>query len=194
MFCSAQIVLPQSGNVALLGGDNWLPASGPTNNRGNNDSNVFVTGTPQLQRGPDMNRPRWYATMTTMINGDVYVQGGRDGIDRPEIRSATTGSFRLLSGVNTTSLNWWYPRNFVAPDPPTAAAPLGRIFGIADRTMYYVNPAGNGSLNIVGNLASALPNGHTSSAVMFRPGKILLVGGGVQQHQYDGRQEHGRGD
>ena len=42
-----------------------------------------------------MNRRRWYATATTLPNGETYIQGGKDGTDRAEIRS-TEGTFRLL--------------------------------------------------------------------------------------------------
>src|SRR5262245_61893067 len=41
--------------------------------------------------------------------------------------------------------------------------------------MYYVNPAGNGLLSMAGQLPGA--TGWTASAVMFRPGRILQVGG-----------------
>ena len=52
---------------------------------------------------------------TTLLNGETYVQGGSSGTDRPEVRQ-TDGVFRLLSGANTSSLDFMYPRNFVAPD------------------------------------------------------------------------------
>ena len=38
VFCSSQIILPQSGNIFLAGGDNWV--NGRTTNTGNNNSNV----------------------------------------------------------------------------------------------------------------------------------------------------------
>ena len=131
LFCSAQLVLPGSTDALLLGGDNWIASKGATNNRGNNDSLIFRNqATPSLQAGRDMNRRRWYATATTLPNGETYIQGGKDGTDRAEIRS-TGGTFRLL-GFDSSALTYWYPRNFVAPD--------GRVFGVSNQSMYYVDP------------------------------------------------------
>lgn len=146
LFCSAQIIVPRTGDIALMGGDNWTGTR--TNNYGNNSSAIFSTANNDiLVRGADMNQARWYATVTTLPNGQTYVQGGLGpkgglpGEARPEIRDVA-GNFRLLNNISTTSLNWWYPRNWVAPD--------GRIFGYSDRTMYYVNPNGNGSMQRLG--------------------------------------------
>jgi hypothetical protein len=58
-------------------------------------------------------------------------------------------------------------------------APDGRIFGIADRTMYYINWGGNGSYTAAGTMPANGPSGVTSSEVMYAPGKILRVGGGA---------------
>ena len=41
IFCSSQLVLPQSGNVFLSGGDNYV--NGATTNTGNNNTNLFTT-------------------------------------------------------------------------------------------------------------------------------------------------------
>ena len=174
LFCSAQIVLPQSGNVALFGGDVWNGAT--TTSHGNNKSNLFTPGDDRLTTGADMRQARWYATVTTLPNNEIYVQGGlgpkggRGGPDRPEIRDAS-GNFRLLTGIDTTSLYWWYPRNWVAPD--------GRIFGYSDRDMYYVDPGGSGTLRKIGTMSGNGPSGVTSTEVMFAPGRILRVGGGA---------------
>ncbi|HEU0202797.1 MAG TPA: PA14 domain-containing protein [Burkholderiaceae bacterium] len=167
IFCSSQLVLPQSGAGALIaGGDNWTGTG--TTNTGNNNSNVFDYGTNTLTRGNNMNRARWYSTSTTLINGEVYIQGGTGGTDRPEIRG-TNGVFRLLDGANTSGFDFMYPRNFVAPD--------GRLFGYDSAgRMYYINPAGTGSVTSVGQFASAY-RGSDGSAAMFRPGRILQLGG-----------------
>ena len=109
LFCSAQIVLPQSGNVALFGGDIWNGAT--TTNVGNNNSDVFNPATNILSRGANMHSPRWYATVTTLPSGETYVQGGRGGPGlvggelRPEIRDLA-GNFRVLNGADTSGLYW----------------------------------------------------------------------------------------
>jgi len=80
-----------------------------------------------------------------------------------------TGTFRLLAGANTSALDFWYPRSFVAPD--------GRVFGYdSNGLMYYVNASGTGSLANVGQL-DAQYAGKSGSAAMFRPGRILQLSG-----------------
>jgi len=166
LFCSAQVILPDSGRIFIAGGDNWTGTS--TTGTGNNNTNLYSYSDDTLTRGPNMKRARWYASTTVLPNGEVYVQGGLGGADRPEVRGAG-GGFRLLTNVNTSALDWWYPRNFVAPD--------GRIFGFAaGGRMYYVDPAGTGLYTAAGQFSSSFA-GRTSSAAMFRPGQILQFGG-----------------
>ena len=171
LFCSAQIVPPGGSDAVLLGGDNWIAAKGETSNQGNRNSLLFKnTATPSLTRAADMNRRRWYATATTLPSGEIYIQGGKNGTDRAEIRSKS-GTFRLLA-MDTSALTYWYPRNFVAPD--------GRVFGISNFSLYWVDPAGNGKLTMAGSLGADDPSGVTTTDVLFDTGKILRVGGGSQ--------------
>jgi hypothetical protein len=166
VFCSSQLLLPQGGSVFVAGGDNWTGTS--TTNTGNNNSNLFDYGSNALSRGNNMNRARWYSSSTTLLNGEVYIQGGTGGTDRPEIR-ATNGTFRLLSDANTSAFNFMYPRNFVAPD--------GRVFGFDSAgRMFYVNTSGSGSITQVGQFSSSY-TGSDSSTAMFAPGRILQFGG-----------------
>ena len=171
LFCSAQLVLPGTNEAILLGGDNWIAANNATNNQGNNDSLIFRnSATPSLSQGADMNRRRWYATAITLPSGETYIQGGKNGTDRAEIRG-TGGAFRLLT-MDTSALTYWYPRNFVAPN--------GRVFGISNFSMYWVDPAGNGKLTMAGSLGANDPSGVTTTDVLYATGKILRVGGGSQ--------------
>jgi len=174
IFCSAQIVLPQSGNVLVAGGDNWTGTS--TTNTGNNNSNIFSPSDNSLTpSGNTMNRPRWYASPITLPDGRTYIQGGNGGEDHPEVRDSN-GNFGLLTGVDTSGLFPLYPRNWVAPN--------GQVFGYADRTMYYIDPNAVqangqiGSITLAGTMPSNGPNGWNSTDVMYAPGKILRCGGG----------------
>lgn len=170
VFCSSQILLPQGGGVFVAGGDNWTGTA--TTNTGNRNSNVLSYGNNSMTRGADMNRARWYSTSTTLLNGEIYIQGGSGGTDRPEIR-ATNGTFRLLSSANTSGLDFMYPRNFIAPD--------GRVFGYDSAgRMFYVDTSGTGSVTQVGQFASA-HRGNDASAAMFAPGRILQFGGNSNQ-------------
>jgi YVTN family beta-propeller protein len=165
IFCSSQIVLPSGNQVFIAGGDNWTGSS--TTNTGNNNSNTFNYGTNTLTRQNNMNRARWYSSSITLLNGETYIQGGTGGTDRPEIRDVN-GNFRLLNGANTSSLDFMFPRNYIAPD--------GRVFGYDSAgRMYYVNVAGSGSVTMAGQFSG--PTGSDSSTAMFRPGRILQFGG-----------------
>jgi hypothetical protein len=166
IFCSAQLLLPQSGDILIAGGDNRSPAF--TDN-GIDASTIFKAKSNSLIAGRKMNRERWYATTTTLPNGETYIQGGDKGTDRPEIRGLD-GSFRLLPGADTSSLSYYYPRNWVAPD--------GRIFGYANRSMYFVDWQGTGAIMQLGKMATSGPGWETSTEAMFAPGRILRVGGG----------------
>jgi large repetitive protein len=165
IFCSSQVIMALSGDIFIAGGDNYV--NGGTTNTGNNNSNVFSPATNSLARGNNLNRPRWYSTSTTLLNGEIYVQGGNGGGDLPEIRNAA-GGLRLLTNVNTGGYSATFPRNFLAPD--------GRIFGFDNSgKMYYVTPGGAGLLTPVGQLPGA--TSWTASAAMFQPGRIIQMGG-----------------
>jgi hypothetical protein len=189
LFCSAQVLLPLTGELLLAGGD--IYRNGTLLNRGVADVNVFSPSNNRLTPAAPMKRPRWYATTTVLPSGEIYVQGGLDGEDHPEIRG-DGGTFKLLEGVNTLKtlptgegyFNNDYPRNFVGPS--------GRIFGLDHHWMYEIDPYGIGDDGKAGSLKMFqahwdIPNTRggdsyrgwsaTSSAVMYRPGKILQLGG-----------------
>ena len=177
LFCNAQLLLPD-GNIEMWGGDVVNLATGRSRLVANDDSNLFNPLDNSLIRTGKMQRKRWYATATTLPNGEVYIQGGSGGSggtsvtggkDFPEVRTST-GQFRLLTGASTYYLNDLYPRNFLAPD--------GKVFGFHYNQMYRVDPSGPGTLTKVGKFYNT-NIGATSTIVMYRPGKILQVGGGT---------------
>jgi hypothetical protein len=116
-----------------------------------------------------MFKPRYYGTVTTLPNGELYVQGGKGGASNPEIRGLD-GTFRQLTGASTFDISWSYPRNFVAPD--------GRIFGIdISGRMYYVSTDGVGAFSMAGTMPTTDVARISSSSVMYEPGRILTIGG-----------------
>ena len=118
IFCSSQIILPQSAEILIAGGDNWTGTR--TTNTGNNNSNLFDYTDNTLARSQNMNRARWYSSATVLVDGTIYIQGGTGGNDFPEVRE-NDGTFRLLGGAPTSGLATLFPRNFLAQD--------GRVFG-----------------------------------------------------------------
>lgn len=166
IFCSTQLFLPIANQLLTIGGDNFV--NGWTQNTGNNNSTLYTPGDNSLVRGVNMNRPRWYASGLTLSSGETFIMGGLGGADRPEVRG-TTGTFRLLGGADTSRLDYWYPRLWNNWD--------GRVFGYDSYgNYYYVNPTGNGALQIV-NQWDVNRFGETGSAVMYRPGRILQLAG-----------------
>ncbi|MCW5632879.1 MAG: putative Ig domain-containing protein [Rubrivivax sp.] len=166
LFCSSPLLLPGGEGVTIAGGDNWTGTS--TTNTGNNNSNLFNPATNTMARGPNMALPRWYATSTMLLNGEIFVQGGLGGVAYPEIRAAN-GTFRAMTAINTSAYDYFYPRNFIAPD--------GRIFGYDSAgSMYWIDTAGAGTFTGLGQFTSAVA-GNDASAAMFAPGRILQFGG-----------------
>ncbi|EFV96084.1 galactose oxidase-like domain-containing protein [Lautropia mirabilis ATCC 51599] len=164
IFCSAQVVLPLTGDVFIAGGDIYSDARGRSINQPINDTTIFRPGSNTIEAAAKMQRKRWYATATTLPNGEVFVQGGKGGNDHPEIRR-NDGSNFLLSGITTSDLREDYPRNWVAPD--------GNIFGFSKSQMYRMKLDGNGTRTDLGTLN--YKSDWEGSAVMFEPGRILLT-------------------
>ena len=182
-FCAAQLVLPQPGaGVLVVGGDTFPRPLEPEPSDplvpepfddGNPSSTVldYTMSEPALRKGQDMAAGRWYATATTLLNGETYVQGGNSrsltsGELFPEVRS-TAGDFRQLA-IDTSDLRYYYPRNFVVPG--------GRLFGYdTEGRMYFVDPQAQ-TLTRLGELPAA-NTGDDSTVAMFSPGRLLHFAG-----------------
>lgn len=147
-----------------------------------------------------MQIPRWYPTSTVMPDGSIVVQGGSvrgvagPGVLTPEVYTPDEGpGWRLLTGATSEVAygdggpglgpdenRWWYPRAFVVPGE-------GTLFTITGTTTFELDPSGDGTLTLRGDLPANIANqgplgnpvGATSTAVMYEPGKILQVGGGT---------------
>ena len=154
------MTLPDNGDILIAGGAEWTGTE--VSDVGNNKSTVFDRGNDSLSLGADMNRRRWYASALPLMNGEIYVQGGKSGEDLPEVRQRD-GSYRLLEGAPTSAFHFYYPRNFVAPD--------GKVFGFdINGLMYSVTTEGDGSISTLGQIDTTLM-GRPSTAVMYRPGQ-----------------------
>ncbi|GAB2479915.1 hypothetical protein GCM10027063_22330 [Promicromonospora xylanilytica] len=197
LFCSMQVQMPHRRATLTVGGDDGLGGNAP------NDAALGVTSytTNQgLRNEAPMNYPRWYPTGTTLPDGSVVVQGGSlkggpggPGVLTPEIYTPDEGSsWKLLEGATSAAAygdggngngpdenRWWYPRAFVAPGN-------GNVFNISGTQMFELDPSGDGAVTLRGTLPAEIadqdglgnPVGATSTATMYRPGKILQVGGG----------------
>ena len=174
-FCTGMILLPD-GTMLIAGG-----AIQGDQEAGNDLVHLYDYRTGEvamLPEGEDLLAARWYPTMTSLTDGRILIQGGRSadkstGVFTPEIYSAEDGA-SWLNGATSEEVysnvggQWWYPRSWVAPN--------GKVFGFAHDDMYYLDPTGEGSVEIVAKFDGS-NIGLTTTAVMYEPGKILQVGG-----------------
>jgi YVTN family beta-propeller protein len=193
-FCSTSTYL-NNGNLLISGGNAQTASNifSPSTRATTNEFYNYLA----LQR--------WYSTMITLPDGRPLMLGGMvtysEGMENnpdqaialglpsmtPEILE--TNGWRSLFGATSRDafgpdvLRTSYPRAWVAPN--------GRVFGVSSDKMWFLDPAGNGSIPYVGNYkrygGSTIVNaGSTNTAVMYAPGKILIVGGNGGQNE-DGR-------
>ena len=170
LFCGSQLLLPPADlssapNVMMVGGDAYTGTQ--SSFIGIKGSTLFNGNTNALSAGNNMANPRWYSTAITLVNGETYIQGGFGGSNTPEVRQLD-GTFRQLSTADTSFLSWSYPRNYVMPD--------GSVFGYDFQgRMYFVRTEGTGRIDA----KTILPLQYfgEGSSAMFRPGRILQVGG-----------------
>jgi hypothetical protein len=162
LFCSGHAFLPD-GRLLVTGGhitdDHGLPAA-----------TIFDYRTRTWTSGPAMAKGRWYPTSTTLANGEVLTVAGADesGLmaQVPEVWT-TAGTWRRLTTASRKQP--YYPRMFLAPN--------GRVYDVGPtQTAHYLNTTGTGSWTA--SAKSSQPYRDYGSAVMYQPGKVLIVGGG----------------
>jgi hypothetical protein len=186
----------------------WDPATGAFTTTGPTGYNIFCTGHSFLADGrllvtgghvntyigepfasifdpftnvwtnvlDDMNAGRWYPTNVTLANGDVLVVAGQ--IDTapevmnplPQVWQAASETWRSLT--NAELVLPLYPYMYVAPN--------GRVFNAGpNQIARYLDTSGSGTWTVVANnRVGTLEQG---SSVMYDPGKVLIVGGGLQE-------------
>ncbi len=184
-FCSTATFLID-GRLLVSGGN------------GNTTSTLYTSATnSSTTAAANLADSRWYATLVTLPDGrplmlggmNPYSEGMQDNPDQavsqglasmtPEIYE--NNAWRSLFGANSRLafgpdyLRASYPRAWVAPN--------GQVFGISAEQMWYLDPAGNGSVRSAGQFKQAPSAGNpvnvgaTNTAVMYDIGKILMIGG-----------------
>ena len=144
-----------------------------------------------------LSNPRWYASMITLADGRPLMLGGMvpysEGMEANPDQAIAAGlasmtpevldsaGWRSLLGA--TSRDAFGPDHLRASYPRAWVAPSGLVFGLSAETMWSLDPNGDGSVKVLGKFKTAPDNttrpnvGATNSAVMFAPGKVLVVGG-----------------
>ncbi len=163
VFCSGHTFLGD-GRLLVAGGHLGR-------DRGFPDISIFDPFTESWSRAPPMPRGRWYATSTTLGDGDVLIIGGRDELSEwvrePELW--TPGGQRSLSGAGRGLP--YYPRTFLMPD--------GRIFYAGSQLgSKFLDPSGTGHWTL--GPQQLYPSARSyGAAVVYDEGKILYAGGGL---------------
>jgi hypothetical protein len=169
MFCSGHAFL-SDGRLMVIGGKDQSSLG-----TGNKDSTFFDYTTNTWSIGPSMMSGRWYGTLTTMANGEVFAGGGLikfgGSLNKvPEISTGGQASWIELSGASAgwISSSISYPTTFLAPNGDAFVAG-------PNPSAFYVDLANPGKE--IGVATSRFGIRFEGSAVMYDVGKILIVGG-----------------
>jgi hypothetical protein len=161
LFCGGHAFLPD-GRLLVTGGhiehDHGLPYG-----------NVFDPTSRTWTRIASMAQGRWYPTNTALANGEMVTVGGADEnavmVTVPEIWDGA--GWRQLPGASLDLP--YYPWLFQAPN--------GQVFYAGySRATRYLDPRGSGAWSFVAN--SRYGDRIDGAAVMYEPGKVMIVGGG----------------
>jgi hypothetical protein len=160
LVCSGHAFLPD-GKLLVTGGH-------IASNKGLPDANIFSPSDGSFTRITSMAQGRWYPTTTTLANGEMLTIGGADAsavmVPVPEVW--TGSAWRRLTGASQALP--YYPWMFQAPN--------GKVFYAGwSKVSRYLDPQGAGSWTVVGN---STRDREAGTAVMYEPGKVLIVGGG----------------
>ena len=163
LFCAGTTFLAD-GRLMVTGGH-------ITDDHGVADVNIFDPGTMSWIPQPSMAAGRWYPTATTLADGGVVVIAGAmaDGNLNPipEVRNAD-GTWRQLTGASF--IVPYYPRTFLAPN--------GMPFNAgSDRHTKFLDITGAGQWIPGPTMQYGGSDRGYGTAVMYRPGKILIAGG-----------------
>ncbi len=187
-FCSAMLLMPQTGNVLAMSGD----SRGRNSVVRNQDVVAYDYRTESVRRlDRGINRQRWYSTPVMTGKGEVFLQAGvcwgrsegacpeRIGTT-PEIYRPDTGWDYLSNISGSVAKNafgqsdgmkqWWYPRSWLMGN--------GDIYTLSGgRVQVTMSTEGNGSI-VQHETLNEDNFGATNSGVMYRPDKVLITGGG----------------
>ena len=161
VFCSG-LTLLSDGRLFVAGGHINF-------NVGFNHVSIYNPSTDTWSPQPDMNAGRWYPTATTLTDGSVLVISG--DID-------TTVGVNLLPQVwsNGTWRDLTSAQIALGLYPFMLQAPNGQVFNAGpQQTARYLDTSGSGSWTDSATSAGGYRSYGT--AVMYEPGKVLIVGG-----------------
>lgn len=164
VFCAGHALL-SDGRLLVTGGNLSI-------NYGLKSTTAFDSTSGTWASQPDMSFARWYPTNTALANGDMLVTSGEvdpttGNASTPEIYQLSTSTWRSLSTAQLQLA--LYPMMFQAPN--------GKVVNVGPgTTTRYLDTTGTGAWTTVAmRVGGARDYG---SAVMYAPGKVMVVGGG----------------
>ncbi|MGQ0593124.1 MAG: galactose oxidase-like domain-containing protein, partial [Gammaproteobacteria bacterium] len=162
-----------SGHSFLADGTLFVAGGHISNNVGLSRASTYNPITDAWSNLPNMNAGRWYPTTTVLANGDVLVVSGdidlTTGVNTlPQVFQVATGTWRDLTSAQL-GLDLY---------PPMLLAPNGKVFNAGPQsTTRYLDTAGTGAWSFVANRVGVGSYRSYGSAVMYAPGKVLVMGG-----------------
>lgn len=184
-FCAASTFLTD-GRLMVSGGNGGV------------SSQFYTPGTGALTTASArMAMNRWYATLVTLPDGRPLILGGmvpyteamQDNPDAAIAQGTPSMTPEIFESTTWRSLFGAYSRDAFGPDylrcsyPRAFVAPNGKVFGLSAEKMWYLDAAGNGTIQTVGTFkqgytaGTPVNVGATNTAVMYTTGKILVAGG-----------------
>jgi hypothetical protein len=168
IFCAGNANMGD-GRVLVAGGHG-------TNHIGLPDTNIFDPVTETWTRVADMNRERWYPSITELADGRFVAISGNSTdastwADTPEIYDPVANTWTLMTGISTAAIHEEeYPFSYLLPN--------GTIYtmGPKEDVGYILDVTANTWTKVAGSTGRSL-----GSSVMYRPGKILYTGGAADQ-------------
>ncbi len=166
LFCAGHI-LTHDGRLLTTGGHNGAGV-------GTTDATTFDSTTQQWTALPSLIYARWYPSLVQLGNQKLFTIGG--AISRPN-NANTPEMLTLASGA-------WQELPLPQPPLPTPAIEFGEYpltFEMPDGRLFVNGYDGTRLLNLAG--PSVTPPTYApapfGAGVMFRPGQVLVAGGGT---------------
>jgi alpha-L-rhamnosidase len=186
-FCVGGIIDPATGKIVLAGGggDTTTVASA-------SHSVAYDYLTAKLYKSSDLHFPRYYASLTTLPDGRLLINGGASPYGTQTTASAPAEIYTSGKGWTTLTGTDGSPQK--AGDPFAMGSsfnyphqfPVGNneLFVIAGKYTYRLGYNGQGSWRDVQNMTKS-NWGKSSTALMYRPGLVMQIGGGAEDIYVD---------
>ena len=191
IFCSGHAFLPD-GRLFVAGGGHGQTERIAQINIFDYRTNSWSAGPdmPAVPSGPPPTYPnvwagRWYPTVTALANGEMLVASGEaegSTTNQTPVVYTRSGSWRTLfqPGGVPTAAPWhpWYPFLFAAPNGSVFRAGGSSHPSVPFVPTGHLDPASGAWTPLASQTGAPGPNIY-QSAVMYEPGKILVMGGGT---------------